>query len=223
MSENSGGTKSVALPPGSTFQPLPASEEGVRDVVFVSGQSGCGKSHFARSWASLYMKLWPSRKIYLISGLAEDSTLDALKSIKRVRVETLVSDPIVDIVQAFKDSLVIIDDVENLEKDQLEAVNKIRDSICSLGRHTNISLLCLMHLSTNGKDTRLLLAEMTHTVLFPAACGVAQFRWICERYLGLDKQEIGRLRKAPSRWICIRRKFPSTVITENSARLLVTE
>jgi hypothetical protein len=53
----------------------------------------------------------------------------------------------------------MIDDVEGLSKEELSAVAKVRDDIATLGRHWCISLLVLQHLSSNYKDTRVILLE----------------------------------------------------------------
>ena len=216
------GAKSLSLPPGSTFQPIPPPDPKSREICFVTGQSGSGKSYWTREYARMYKKIFPQRTIYLLSKLPNDETLDQLKGLKRIKLDTLVSDPISSI-EVFKESLVILDDTETLGKEELAAVQKIRDDISSLGRHYCISMCVLQHLCTNGRETRLILGEAHRFVLFPHSMGTMQFRYILDRYLGLTKDEIGMLRRVPSRWICINKQFPAVVITENAARMLVTK
>ena len=140
---------------------------------------------------------------------------------KRIKISSLVEDPIIS-VECFKESLVMIDDVEGLSKEELIAVAKVRDDIATLGRHWCISLLVLQHLSSNYKDTRIILLEAQRIILFPHGSSASQFRYICCHYLGLGKEEITALRKAPSRWICINKNFPAAVVTENQAKMLIT-
>jgi len=220
--DEKGGLKSVSLPPDSTFQCVPPLDPKAREICFISGASGSGKSHWAREYAKCYKKMYPTRNVYLLSKLQADETLDQLKFLKRVKIDSLVTDPITS-VEVFKESLVLIDDVEGLNKEELAAVAKIRDDIASLGRHWTISLCVLQHLSTNYKDTRMILAEAQRIVLFPHGSSAAQFRYICAHYIGLSKEEIAGLRRVPSRWLCINKCFPSCVITENQARMLVTK
>ena len=62
---------SVELPDESTFQAIPDPDPTKRQVWYVAGQSGSGKSYFARGIAESYKKLFPDRDIYLISKLQE--------------------------------------------------------------------------------------------------------------------------------------------------------
>lgn len=223
VDEKAGGHKVVNLNPGEHFQCIPPTDPKAREICFVTGQSGSGKSYWAREYARCYKAIYPQRNVYVISKLTSDETLDQLKFLKRIKIDTLVTQPIVDVVQTFKESLIFIDDHEGLAKDELAAVTRIRDDVASLGRHGAVSMCVLQHLATNGKDTRLLLGEAHRFVLFPHSMGTMQFRYLLDRYLGLDKHEISALRKVPSRWICVNKQFPAVVITENSARMLVTK
>jgi hypothetical protein len=221
VDEKGGGLKTLTLPHGS-FQCIPPLDPTQREICFVTGQSGSGKSYWTREYARMYKKIYPQRQIYLLSKLPSDETLDQLKFLKRIKIDTLVSQPIASI-ECFKESLVILDDTETLGKEELAAVCKIRDDIASLGRHYVISMCVLQHLGTNGKDTRLILGEAHRFVLFPHSMGTSQFRYLLDRYLGLSKDEIAALRRVPSRWVCINKSFPASVITENAARMLVTK
>lgn len=101
--------KAIELPDDSVFQPIPNADPKARDVYYVAGQSGSGKSYFARGIAENYKKLYPDREIYLISKLNEDSTLDSMKigKPKRISLQSLVDDP--PELDEFKDCLVIFD------------------------------------------------------------------------------------------------------------------
>ena len=100
---------SVSLPDDSTFQPIPTADPKARDVYYVAGQSGSGKSYFARGICENYKKLYPDREIYLISKLQEDSTLDSMKvgKPKRISLQSLVDDP--PELDEFKDCMVVFD------------------------------------------------------------------------------------------------------------------
>ena len=221
VSEKDGGLKTISLPPGSSFQCVPPPDPKAREICFISGASGSGKTYWAAGYAKCYKKLFPARNVYLLSKLEQDDTLDGFNFIKRIKISSLVEDPIKS-VDVFKESLVMIDDVEGLSKEELSAVAKIRDDIATLGRHWCISLLVLQHLSSNYKDTRVILLEAMRIILFPHGSSASQFRYICSHYLGLGKDEITALRKAPSRWVCINKNFPAAVVTENQARILIT-
>ena len=108
-----GAKKDIKLPPDSSFVLVPCPKKDKREIYYVAGASGSGKSFQARGIAERYKKLFPDREIYLISKLTEDETLDTMKTGKpsRINVETLLSNPI-DNIDVFENSLVIFDDYD---------------------------------------------------------------------------------------------------------------
>jgi Cdc6-like AAA superfamily ATPase len=58
----------VQLPPDSTFSILPTNEKKARDVFYVCGPSGSGKSYVAKAIAEEFHKLHPDSEIYLVSN-----------------------------------------------------------------------------------------------------------------------------------------------------------
>ena len=209
----------INLPPNSTFSLLPTADSKTRDVYYICGPSGSGKSYIAKTLAQEYHSNFPDRPIYLVSKLLEDSTLDKLKYLQRIAPEKLVETPI-DTLDVFKDSLVIFDDIENFDKKTDAVIQNLINSIASTGRHENVSMVYITHLLSDYKRTRLLLQEATRFVLYPQSTGGHALNYLLQNYLGMDKTEISALRKSGSRWVCISRQYPNWVVTENSARIM---
>lgn len=211
--------KSIELPDDSTFQPIPDPDPKVRQVWYVAGQSGSGKSYFARGIAENYKKLFPDREIYLISKLQEDETLDKMKigKPKRISLQSLVDDP-VDL-EEFKDCLVIFDDWDTLDKPYFQIVHKLIEDLAIMGRHTCTSMLILSHYLTNYSKTRLILGEAQFLVLYPLATSQKALKYVCEHYGGMDKEEIVQLKKR-GRWVLIHKNYPSYVVSAHEANLL---
>jgi hypothetical protein len=209
----------IELPDDATFQPIPDPDPKVRQVWYVAGQSGSGKSYFARGIAENYKKLYPDREIYLISKLQEDETLDKMKigKPKRINLQTLVDDP-VD-MDEFKDCLIIFDDWDTLDKPYFTIVHKLIEDLAIMGRHTCTSMLILSHYLTNYSKTRLILGECQYLVLYPLATSQKALRYVCEHYGGMDKEDILNLKRR-GRWICIHKNYPSYVISAHEANLL---
>jgi hypothetical protein len=218
LNDNENDT-SIELPDDSTFQPIPSADPKTRQVYYIAGQSGSGKSYFARGIAENYKKLYPDRDIYLISKLNEDSTLDSMKigKPKRISLQSLVDDP-VDL-EEFKDCLLIADDWDTLDKPYYTVVHKLVEDICIMGRHTNTSLLILSHYLTNYKSTRLMLNEAHFLVLYPLATSQKALKYVAEHYGGVDKEDIINFKKR-GRWVCIHKSYPSYVISAHEANLL---
>lgn len=213
--------KSIELPDDSSFMPIPSPDPKKREVYYVAGQSGSGKSYFARGIAENYKKLYPEREIYLISKLQEDETLDKMKTgkPKRISLQSLVDDP-VDL-EEFKDCLVIFDDFDTLDKPFAQIVHKLIEDLCIMGRHSNTSMLILSHYLTNYSKTRLILGESQFLVLYPLATSQKALRYVCEHYGGLDKEDICGLKKR-GRWVMIHKNYPSYVISCQNANMLHT-
>jgi hypothetical protein len=211
--------KTIRLPDDSMFVPIPSPDPKTRQVWYVAGQSGSGKSYFARGIAENYKKLYPEREIYLISKLDSDTTLDSMKvgKPKRINIETLLTDPI-DLEEC-KNCLIIADDWDTITPKPLyDAIHKLIEDICIMGRHTNTSLLILSHYLTNYKSTRLMLNEAHFLVLYPLATSHKALKYVSELYGNCDKEEIAKFKRR-GRWICISKTYPAYIISAQEANM----
>lgn len=219
MVEDTANDKTLELPPDSMFQPIPDPDPKTRQIWYVAGISGSGKSYFARGIAEAYKKLFPDREVYLISKLMEDETLDKMKigKPKRISLDSLVEDyPSID---EFKNCLIIFDDYDTLTAPYDKVVLKLIDDLAIMGRHTGTSMLCLSHYLTNYKKTRLILGEAHFIVLYPMATSFKAMKYVCEHHCGLTKDEVHSLKRL-GRWVCIHKVYPQYLISTHTARLL---
>jgi len=214
----------IELPPDSQFHLVPNASKTVREVWYIAGPSGSGKSYIAKGLVERYRKQFPDREVYLVSKLQEDDTLDSTKGGELVRldIEKLVSAPIANLDE-LNDCLIVFDDYDTFTAPYAKVVQKLIDDIATMGRHSNTSMLCLSHYLSNYAKTRLLLCEATHFVLYPAATGNHALNYLLQTYLGFDKEETTQLRRIRSRWICIHKNFPQWVVSEHMAKLLHAE
>ena len=64
------------------------------------------------------------------------------------------------LLEDFKDSLVIFDDLEMINSKKLkDKILKLQDSMLCDGRHKNISVCVANHSAANGKETKLIINE----------------------------------------------------------------
>jgi len=213
---------SVVLPDDSSFQLIPPSDPKSRSVWYIAGASGSGKSYIARQLAEAYKRMFPSRDIYLISKLNEDSTLDTMKvgKPKRIRVETLVDD--YPSIEEFRDCMLIFDDYDTFQGAEGKAVQTLIDDLAIQGRHTGTTILCLTHYITNYKKTRLLLNEASHFVVYPQATSYHALKYLLTTHIGMSADEVKDLRKL-GRWICVSKNFPQYLISQHTAKILHQE
>lgn len=138
--------------------------------------------------------------------------------IRRINVESLVSAPMP--LSELEDTLLLIDDVEDLPKEQAAAVQELANRVANQGRHWRISMVYSQHLLTNYKATRNLLGECHHYVIYPTGTSKAQMRTLLRSYAGLDDDQLKELRRLPSRWVAVKRTYPPTVVYDRGAYLL---
>jgi hypothetical protein len=212
--------KVIELDDGGMFELLPSPDPKKREVWYIAGQSGSGKSYIAKGLAHYYHKLHPERGVYLVSKLNEDSTLDTLKFLKRVNIQSFVDD--YPDLEEFKDCMVIFDDYDTLTGDAEKVITKIVDDLAIMGRHTNTTMLCLSHYLTNYKKTRLLLNEATHIVVYPLSTSYHALRYLLKNYVGVDEEDLKRQRKLGSRWLAYAKGFPQFMISQKNAEILHT-
>jgi len=218
---DSSNDKRIDLDDDGLFELLPSPDPKKREVWYIAGASGSGKSYIAKGIASFYHKLFPDRGVYLVSKLAEDSTLDTLKFLKRINVQSFIDEyPELD---EFKDCLCIFDDYDTLTGNAEKVITKIIDDLAIMGRHTNTTILCLSHYLTQYKKTRLLLNEATHIVVYPLSTSYHALRYLLKNYVGVDEDKIKELRKSGSRWLCFTKHYPQTAITQRSCEVLHSE
>lgn len=214
-------SKDIELDSGA-FELLPSPDPKKREVFYIAGASGSGKSYIAKGLGEYYQKLFPERSVYLISKLSEDAgTLDKMKpKAKRINIQSLVDDyPDLD---EFKNSMVIFDDYDTFTGPAEKVVHKLIDDLATMGRHTNTTMLCLSHYLTNYKKTRLLLNEATHIVIYPMATSYHALSYLLKTHIGMTKDDIRDVKKM-GRWVCIYKHFPQYLISSQSARMLVRD
>jgi len=206
----------IDLPDGK-FEPCPDTSHE-RDILYMAGPSGAGKSTLLRLYLNNYIKEYPRNPIYVFSKLTEDPSLDSIKSLKRIKLDSrLITQPIE--VDDVSNSVCIFDDTDCIkDKDIKGALNALKDAILETGRHTRTSCLITSHLATKGPETRSILNE-AHQIYFFIGSGMP-INYFLQNYMGLEKKQISELKKDNTRWHGFLRNFPQMVLTEKTVRFL---
>ena len=218
MFNNSNNSYTKNIKGNFQFQLVPDRNKE-RDILYITGQSGSGKSYFTAQYCIQYKRIFPKNSIYLISSLNEDETLEKLNDIKKGFFTRINITPalITDNINAkdFENSLVIFDDFECLKDKKLkEYVCSVRDEILETGRHHKTSMIATYHLPTNSHDTRRIINEAHAIIYFPHVSNF-KIKNLLENYLGMDKNFLQWTKKRRSRWACVLRGFPNMFINEN--------
>lgn len=221
--DNENNAKSIycdlKLKNAEMFQQIP-NPESERQILYITGRSGSGKSYYTKKYLEEYKKMYPKNEIYVFSALDEDPSLDSLKDLKRIKLtEELLGENLE--AKDFKNSIVIFDDTDCLtSKKILKKVDEIKDSILQTGRHYNVSCIITTHTACNGGATKVILNESHSVTIFPAGLGNRSLKYLLDSYLGLDKSQIKKIKNLNSRWITIIKSFPMIILSEKEAYVL---
>lgn len=206
--------KNLAIKDG-IFQQIPNTQKE-RDVGVIVGSSGSGKSTYINKYIKEYKKTYKKRQVYFFSNLKEDKSLDG--NINRIKIDDeLINDPLS--VEDFENSLVIFDDIDVISNKFLkETVYNIMNQILETGRHFNVSCIMTSHLS-NGSNMKRILNESHFFVYFPWG-STKSTNYVLENYIGIDKNDIKKIKSTKSRWACVYKNYPQVVITEKKVFML---
>ena len=101
--------KQLKIANDSKFVPA-VNNKSEREILYITGCSGSGKSTVTRMYLEQYRKKYKNREVYMFSSLTEDKSLDSIKP-KRFKIDdSLYLDPIK--AEDLKDSSVIFDDID---------------------------------------------------------------------------------------------------------------
>lgn len=214
----------------SKFEITPNQDPNKSSRYYIAGMSECGKSYITRSIIENYHKLFKDRKVYVISKLKEDETLDNTKvPLNRTDIETFLDEPpTLDEYSHNKKgkktgSLIVFDDFDNIKGKVGKAVQDFIDDVCQMGRHNNISCVLATHHLTNYAQSKVRLSECNYYIVFPQATATKKLSYMLETYGDLSANQVKEIKKMNSRWALISRVYPKYVITENEIRILTED
>jgi hypothetical protein len=207
--------RSLAGGSSSHFQIIPSPAE--RDVLYVCGKSGSGKSYHIKNYCMEYHKEHPKYTIYLISPKKDDTSF---KEIKKYMMQLRLDDEFINTEIGLDDlanSMIIFDDIESITDKRLrEKVFKLLNLCLTAGRSSHISVAVVSHCPTNGKETKLMLLENSHCSFFPNYLSDYSLNYLCKNYLGLGKTHIDKILKTNDRSCCVLNN-PRVVIMDKMA------
>lgn len=191
-----------------------------REIVYIYGASGCGKSVLCRSYVEEYKKEFPFNDVYLFSLKGSDVTLTGLP-IKRIENDINILNGID--IDTLKNTLVIFDDCDGYDdkniSDEQKEIYRIQDNIAQFGRDRRISCIVTTHLACKGKRTKIILNECHKIISFPGRVAWKQFEYLMNNYGGLTKKECEDVWNVKSRWICINKCNPMYLLYETGIKV----
>ena len=187
-----------------------------RQILYISGASGSGKSYYTSLYLKRYNKMFPKNPIYVFSVLTEDDVIDRCKNIVRIdfKDESFYKADFTDITK-FKDSLVLYDDTEMISDPFIhQKIKQLQDLVLTTGRHESVFCIVTSHNCCAGPRTKLILAESNSITLFADNMGRSTMDYALKSGFGFTTKQIDQISKLDSRWFTILRTVPICVMHE---------
>ena len=209
--------------------PVPKKEATQRNIYYLAGPSGSGKSYTTGLILHQWKKLYPAGKVYLFSEVKEDKALDPQINYRVMIDQKMVQKPIEPDEFQNKDkrtgvnlgSMVIFDDIDTITDTSLqEAVHKLINKLLQTGRHQNLDIIVTSHQLMDYKKTRTILNEAQNVIVFPESGSSYHIKRFLTLYGGMDKHQINRFMKLPSQWVLLHKSSPQYVMYQHGAFLL---
>jgi len=203
------------------FQQVPDSSKE-REICYITGPSGSGKSTYCSKYIIEYKKINPKNAVYVFSALKDDESLDMINP-KRIKIdEQLITEPLS--VSDFAGSLVVFDDIDVISnKLWRKAVYQILNEILETGRHYKVSCLITNHLPTARDDTKRVLNECHSITYFPHSGNASTLKRLLVEIIGIDKDDMIKIKKSKSRWATIYKNYPQVAMCEKDIWVLADE
>ena len=195
-----------------------------REVLYIAGPSGSGKSVMAKNYVKQYQTMYPKNDVFIFSKVKDDPSLKGIKDPAYITIDDELVDHPIEVLEECEDCCIIFDDIDTVnDKKQGESLTKIMMDVLECGRHNNITCIITSHL-INGLDrkrTRTILNECHRVVIFPRSTSAHAINYFMKNYVGVsDKKTLKTLGDVPSRWVCIFRNYPQHVIHSQGAFML---
>jgi hypothetical protein len=200
---------------GKKFELLPP-QEG-RSVLYIAGASGSGKSYFTAQFLKKYHKKHPKNKIYVFSEGEHDPAFDDLDIVRIPINDDLLNEPVQ--YNEFHDCMVVFDDIDSLSGKFKKYVYDLKNKLCKLGRKDEISIIMTSHSPCDGVNTKSDLNESQIIVFFLNNFGRGN-KYLCESYIGLNKEGIKKIRNLKTRSVIYLKTYPNIILSDNEVGTL---
>lgn len=221
--------KEVSLSDGRMFRILPTAKEGKRDVLYLAGPPGQGKTYLSCQFLRLYERMWPTRKCFVFTGDERDPTILAqnLQRTEIISVDLKDKDGIPFFLkkqwthESFYNCVVMFDDVDGMvNKQVVNALRDLMDKCLKMGRHTGTSVIITNHMLTEYQKTRQWIQQANWVVFFPLSAIGRNIEYFIRDYLGIKNVESQEQLMRMGRWVAVKTDTPQLALSDYKCILL---
>lgn len=201
--------------------PLPNIE--TRDIPYICGPEGSGKSYYAGKYCDAFLNMFPDKQFFVFSRKDNDPAIDNLNPIRIKIDESLINDPIDLTKELTNGALILFDDVNTIQNDKLKKeVDKLIGDILEVGRAFEVYIVITNHLiiPNEKKIARTILNSCHSITVFPKSGTSQQIEYALQKYCGLKKNQVQKILDLPSRWVTVYKKYPQFVIYNKGCYIL---
>jgi len=186
--------------------------------LFLSGQTGSGKSYFL----SQFLKHNPPKKlqpILLFSPVKNDPSLKSIKGLVQVDLVEFEEEHKRDLEydDIPEKAICLFDDIES-DSNFSKFLMNLRDKVLEVGRHKCQSCFTISHNPMGHNKTKASIRESFYAVIFPHSnprdCGA-----LLSKYFGYTKKMIDEVMATKSRWVMVSKRVPQYWVSSHSIRL----
>lgn len=192
-----------------------------RDIQYVSGMSGSGKSTFVARFANEYKKLHPKNPIFLFTGLEPEpgGSIESIKGLQRIKFDDAFMAHEFTI-QDMASSLLIFDDIDVItSKIILDKLYSLLKLALETGRHSHTSVCFTSHTACNKDRTKAILTECHSITIFPSGMGDLPLKYLLQSYFGLTNKQINEIKELDTRALTLYRTLPKVMVYDTGAKI----
>ena len=186
----------------------------------VFGSSGVGKSYFVGQFLLEFKKKYKNnRPIYIFSPVKDDPAFTKAGAIYIKIDDSILADPLQ--THEFSNGLVVFDDLESVSKQYYPTILNFRDACLEIGRHNGIQTISISHTIQGHNMTKKVINESDYITVFPRS-NFSAIQKLCVNQYGFGKEDIAYIKNIgkKSRWVCIKRSYPSVIISEHEVKIV---
>ena len=230
-----GGNELLSQSPLRPF-PFIDTKNKQRQGIYISGQSGSGKSVFARNLIMTFKDQMNKKELNKDTGemieiqtpvrifsrtTETDPAFAGIKMMNKINV----NDPNIFQItpELLKNSIVVFDDYDQVQnKNLLVFLKGLIKGILEVGRKLNIQVIIINHQTMDYNKTRDIIFECNAYVLFPGSNRNATFRFI-DNYIKPDKSMLRKLndiKLSQFSFFYFDKRYPAHFISDNRVILM---